>query len=172
MATHSSVLAWRIPGTGEPGGLPPMGSHRVGHDWSNFAAAAQGQFLLSIPHQDFSSSPRLVLITQTSTSVTQTQNFIHYSLFLCSYTVGLVNPGTFSSAASLWAFPLPLHHSSSSAIHTLAQAPDKLPWLKNSKNPLTDLFYSRLFLFIHFPYDSGIIFQKRSYRDLKRKRNE
>ena len=40
MATHSSVLAWRIPGTGEPGGLPSMGSHRVGHDWSNLAAAA------------------------------------------------------------------------------------------------------------------------------------
>ena len=32
MATHSSVLAWRIPGTGEPGGLPSVGSHRVGHD--------------------------------------------------------------------------------------------------------------------------------------------
>ena len=32
MATHSSVLAWRTPGTEEPGGLPPMGSHRVGHD--------------------------------------------------------------------------------------------------------------------------------------------
>ena len=32
MATHSSVLAWRIPGTGDPGGLPSMGSHRVGHD--------------------------------------------------------------------------------------------------------------------------------------------
>ena len=41
MATHSSVLAWRIPGTGEPGGLPSMGSHRVGHDWSNLAAAAE-----------------------------------------------------------------------------------------------------------------------------------
>ena len=40
MATHSSALAWRIPGTGEPGGLPSMGSHRVGHDWSNLAAAA------------------------------------------------------------------------------------------------------------------------------------
>ena len=40
MATHSSVLAWRIPGTGEPGGLPPMGSHRIGHDWSDLAAAA------------------------------------------------------------------------------------------------------------------------------------
>ena len=40
MATHSS-LAWRIPGTKEPGGLPSMGSHRVGHDWSNLAAAWQ-----------------------------------------------------------------------------------------------------------------------------------
>ena len=40
MATHSSVLAWRIPGTGEPGELLSMGSHRVGHDWSNLAAAA------------------------------------------------------------------------------------------------------------------------------------
>ena len=39
MATHSSVLAWRILGTGEPGGLPSMGSHRVGHDWSDLAAA-------------------------------------------------------------------------------------------------------------------------------------
>ena len=42
MATHSSVLAWRIPGTGEPGGLPSMGSHRVGHDISDLAAGATG----------------------------------------------------------------------------------------------------------------------------------
>ena len=40
MATHSSVLAWRIPGTGEPGGLPSMGSHRVGYNLSDLAAAA------------------------------------------------------------------------------------------------------------------------------------
>ena len=40
MATHSSVLAWRIPGMGEPGGLPSMGLHRVGHDWSDLTAAA------------------------------------------------------------------------------------------------------------------------------------
>ena len=40
MATPASVLAWRIPGTGEPGALPSVGSHRVGHDWSNLAAAA------------------------------------------------------------------------------------------------------------------------------------
>ena len=40
MATHSSILAWRIPGTEEPGGLPSVGSHRVRHDWSDLAAAA------------------------------------------------------------------------------------------------------------------------------------
>ena len=39
MATHSSVLAWIIPGAGEPGGLLSMGLHRVGHDWSDLAAA-------------------------------------------------------------------------------------------------------------------------------------
>ena len=44
METHSSVLAWRIPVMGEPGGLPSMGSHRVGHDWSDLAAAAAVQF--------------------------------------------------------------------------------------------------------------------------------
>ena len=40
MAAYSSVLAWRIPGMAEPGGLPSLGSHRVGHDWSDLAAAA------------------------------------------------------------------------------------------------------------------------------------
>ena len=40
MATHSSILAWGIPGTEEPSGLPSMGSHRVGHNWSDLAAAA------------------------------------------------------------------------------------------------------------------------------------
>ena len=38
MAAHSGILAWKIPGMGEPGGLPSMGSHRVGHDWSDLAA--------------------------------------------------------------------------------------------------------------------------------------
>ena len=40
MATHTSILAWRIPGIGEPGGRPSMGSHRVGHDWRDLAGAA------------------------------------------------------------------------------------------------------------------------------------
>ena len=47
MATHSSVLAWRIPGMGEPGGLPSVGSHRVGHDWSDLAIAI-AMYLLMI----------------------------------------------------------------------------------------------------------------------------
>ena len=46
MATHSSVLAWRIPGMEEPDGLPSMGSHRVGHNWSDLAAAAAAAVLL------------------------------------------------------------------------------------------------------------------------------
>ena len=48
MATHSSVLAWRIPGTGEPGGVPSMGSHRVGHNRSDLAAAAAGSLTYKI----------------------------------------------------------------------------------------------------------------------------
>ena len=52
MATYSSILAWRIPGTGEPGGLWSMGSHRVRHDWSDLAAAAavRGNYLI-VPGQ-------------------------------------------------------------------------------------------------------------------------
>ena len=46
MAIHSSVLAWRIPGTGEPDGLPSMGSHRVGHDWSDLAVSLNLEYLV------------------------------------------------------------------------------------------------------------------------------
>ena len=49
-ATHSSILAWRIPGTEKPGGLPSMWSHRVGHDWSDLAAAAAAA-VISIIHR-------------------------------------------------------------------------------------------------------------------------
>ena len=44
MATHSSLLAWRIPGMGETGGLPSIESHRVGHDWSDLAAAENTKY--------------------------------------------------------------------------------------------------------------------------------
>ena len=46
MAPHSSAFAWKIPWTEEPGGLPSMGLHRVGHNWSDLAAAAAGTYLL------------------------------------------------------------------------------------------------------------------------------
>ena len=49
MATHSSVLAWRLPGAGEPRGLPSMGSQRVGHDWSDLAAAAAASLWTEVP---------------------------------------------------------------------------------------------------------------------------
>ena len=59
MATYSSVLAWRIPGMGEPGGLPSMRSHKVGHNRSDLAAAAVLSLLfrsyspISSPHSHF-----------------------------------------------------------------------------------------------------------------------
>ena len=73
MATHSNVLAWRIPGMGEPGGLPSMGSHRVGHAWSDVAAwrkhshrwpvAAAGPFAMVIELEGL-----FVTVVQTSLS--------------------------------------------------------------------------------------------------------
>ena len=48
MATHSSVLAWRIPGMAGPGGLRSMGLHRVRHDWSDLAAAAAAAVFLNL----------------------------------------------------------------------------------------------------------------------------
>ena len=65
MATHSSVLAWRIPGTGEPAGLPSMGSHRVRHDWSNLAAAAAAALYLYIALGSIASLPILILLIQS-----------------------------------------------------------------------------------------------------------
>ena len=58
MATHSTVLAWRIPETAEPGGLPSIGSHRVGHNWSDAAAAAAAALYITWPkYWSFSISP-------------------------------------------------------------------------------------------------------------------
>ena len=66
MATHSSVLAWRIPGMGEPGGLLSMGLHRVGHDWSDLAAAAEAfnlENLILKYHPKFSELREIKLYT-------------------------------------------------------------------------------------------------------------
>ena len=68
MATHSSVLAWRIPGMGEPGGLSSMGSHRVGQDWNDLAAAAAAAAaaligsVMAFVHEGVFLSTRLILL--------------------------------------------------------------------------------------------------------------
>ena len=65
MAAHSSVLAWRIPGAGEPGGLPSMGLHRIRHDWSDLAAAAAAFFIVQLSHPYMTTGKVLALIRQT-----------------------------------------------------------------------------------------------------------
>ena len=84
MATHSSVLAWRIPGTGKPGGLPSMGSHRVGHDWHDLAAAAR-KYLKSLCHSAPSPYPntkRFYCIYLISTFSPPTAWFFFFFPFL------------------------------------------------------------------------------------------
>ena len=66
MAAHSSVLAWRIPGTGEPGGLPSMGSHRVGQDWSDLAAAAEPiNNVMTVSGEHWRAQPHIYIYTYT-----------------------------------------------------------------------------------------------------------
>ena len=67
MAPHSSILAWRIPGTGEPGGLLSMGSHRVGHDCSDLAAAAAADD--SVPLRVLIISLPPVFLSEVSTEI-------------------------------------------------------------------------------------------------------
>ena len=69
MATHSSILAWRIPGTGEPDGLPSMGSHRVGHNWSDLTAAAF--------HMEMETSIVPLLLLYSFVYIYRNSSFIH-----------------------------------------------------------------------------------------------
>ena len=80
MATHSSVLAWRIPGTGEPGGLPTMGPHRVGHDWGDLAAAAASMSLFSkIFHNPFTRQETGPASVSVSSAFTNWKILISYN---------------------------------------------------------------------------------------------
>ena len=64
MAPHSSILAWRTPGMGEPGGLPSGGSYRVGHDWSDLAAAAAAAVCMCQPQSPNLFPPAYSLVTR------------------------------------------------------------------------------------------------------------
>ena len=88
MATHSSILAWRIPGTEEPCGLPSMGSHRVGHDRSDLAAAA------ALPgHMGFDRQPIFFK---------NNQNIIHTSICLLTTSLCLLHGSSqFNSITAL-----------------------------------------------------------------------
>ena len=87
MATHSSVLAWRIPATAEPGGLPSMGSHRVGHDWSDLAAAADHLKLLRIVC--ISSQKPLTCAFARRHQFWNKNCAVHYAVYYgCSFCVG------------------------------------------------------------------------------------
>ena len=77
MATHSSVLAWRIPGSAEPGGLLSVGSHRVGHDWSDLAAATYLGLLL-ITLGCCGGKQR-----KTKSSFPQAFSLLHWTFFTC-----------------------------------------------------------------------------------------
>ena len=73
MATHSSVLAWRIPGTEEPGGLPSMGSHSVGHDESDAAATYIGSmctlFILFLPREVIDTKNMKIIVFNKEKSI-------------------------------------------------------------------------------------------------------
>ena len=90
MATHSSVLDWSIPGTAEPGGLPSMGSRRVGHDWRDAAAAAMVFYLKG--H-----------MTSAHTGVISSLTLYYY--FSCLLTPGSLRPE--NGSLFLW-FQVPL----------------------------------------------------------------
>ena len=112
MATHSSVLAWRIPGTEEPGGLPSMGLHRVGHDWSDLAAAGLclvyfTEWMVCLSLFDFScytQNTTLICISllkcwlhilcgiATSWEPSMADSLINQSIVFCWYLMQLKNP--------------------------------------------------------------------------------
>ena len=82
MATHSSDLAWRIPGMREPGGLPSMGSHRIGHDWSNLAAAAAAAvFTSKAPTSIFLLLPSLSWLITSNLFSTSVSFFLSCYIF-------------------------------------------------------------------------------------------
>ena len=88
MAIHSSVLAWRIPGMGEPGGLPSMGSYRVGHDWSDLAAAPAAADVF-LEFSCFSNDP-----TDVGNLISGSPAFSKTSLNIWKFTVHvLLKPG-------------------------------------------------------------------------------
>ena len=88
MATHSSVLAWRIPGTEEPGGLPSMGLHRVGHDSSDLAATAGENIMSTIYFQKKQNKTKLcVCVCREKETVWGEYGYPRWSISLLTYSI-------------------------------------------------------------------------------------
>ena len=96
METHSSVFAWRVPGTGEPGGLPSMGSHRVRHDWSDLAAAA-AEFIFSYLNIHFST---FSLVPYVSFHFKKSWNLILLYFYIFVYYLIIVLKNTSTNVLS------------------------------------------------------------------------
>ena len=121
MATHSSVLAWRIRGTVEPGGLPSMGSHRFGHDWSDLAPAMH--FQIEINYSGLS----LVGCSPWGCEELDTTERLHFHFSLSCIGEGNGNPVQCSclenprDGGAWWA-----------AIYGVVQSRTRLKWLSSS----------------------------------------
>ena len=142
MATHSSVLAWRIPGTGEPGGLPSMGLHRVGHDWSDLAAAAAAEVARTVTNRRESNSVSHLVVSW---------------LFRTPWTVALQDPLSMGvSRQEYWSglpFPPPGNfpnpgikpRSPALQVDSLPSEPPVEPRWKKEMHQSLDLLPSRTF---------------------------
>ena len=104
MATYSNVLAWRIPGTGKPGGLPSMGSHRVGHDWSWLSSSSSSSSTRASSYFSF-----LTRKMKVSLHACIPSHFSHIRLFATLWTIAHQTPLSMGfSRREYWSrFPYP-----------------------------------------------------------------
>ena len=107
MATHPSVLAWSIPGTGEPGGLPSMGSHRVRHDWSDLAAAAAAlcQVLFKVGWRVFKTAHSQKQTNRWKSSYHHFEAFLGVFFLSCYYTFNFSSKLDWEARNNCWDFP-------------------------------------------------------------------
>ena len=142
ITTHSSVLAWRVPGTGEPGGLPSMGSHWVRHDWSNLADGVK----LNLNRQVCSAWD---VSTWRSCDSFFTKFFLKY-FFMSIYVPSVLDFLPIEVTTEHWVEPLVLHRRLSlviyltdivSVVHmsTSAAIQPPLPALVYTRRPCTSL---------------------------------
>ena len=146
MATHSSILAWRIPGTEEPSGLPSMGSHRVEHDWSDLATAATAWIVASSFGARLSrgSDPSFLL---------QVELLSEQTLFLwwliCLWLVGHSFQGKTTLGADLYLQPS--HVLVAQSCQTLCDPMDDSP----SGSSVHGILQARILEWVALPFSKG-----------------